>query len=251
MSVTFSHIMSLTQSQALTWLQHNDPEGEWTDKPGADFVSAVDDNLHDFGNIEQGGPVIVSNMEYGELLEQFFEARDTLRGAGFTQLSPHNNWKPPLGPSASPLLKRIDELTAQLAEAQKQAAYWKVMHDNQVSRNKILRQRPDLPVDRIPAYELVEWAQNLKLLHQTHYTVLYVHDDNLQICAEHIQASDGMKAMAKIAKQQLELGADPMLIAAVPGLHIETTSSSGNITFAGESAVTCSPFIDNHGICNE
>lgn len=203
MSVTFTHITNLTQSQALTWLQHNDPEGEWSGDPAADFVSAVNDNLSSFGITEQSGPIIVSNIEHDELLEQFFEA-------------------------------------------QKQAAYWKTMHDNQVARNKILRERPDLPVDRIPAYHLVEWAQGLEQFYQTHYTVLYVHDDNLQICAEHIEAQSGEEAMATLAKQQIELGSDPMLIAAVPGFHTETLSSKGNIAFAGSAAVFCSQFIENN-----
>lgn len=247
MSVTFTHITNLTQSQALTWLQHNDPEGKWVAGDSADYVGAVSDNLRDFGISSQTGPVIVSDDSYSELLEKLFDLEDSLRRSGFTQAGPGCLWRPPLGPSALPHLQRIDDLTAQLAEAQKQAAYWKTMHDNQVARNKILRERPDLPVDRIPAYRLVEWAQGLEQFYQTHYTVLYVHDDNLQICAEHIEAQSGEEAMATLAKQQIELGSDPMLIAAVPGLHTETLSSKGNIAFAGSAAVFCSQFIENHG----
>lgn len=162
MTPVFTNIKSLTQEQALVWLQNNDPEGKWSADDSADYVGAVSDNLRDFGVSSQTGPVIVSDDSYSELLEKLFDLEDSLRRSGFTQAGPGCLWKPPLGPSALPHLQRIDELTAQVNEAQKSAVYWKTMHDNQVARNKILRQRPDLPVDRIPAYNLVEWAHGLK-----------------------------------------------------------------------------------------
>ena len=43
-----------------------------------------------------------------------------------------------------------------LEASRKEAAHWMANHDQQVARCSLLRQRPDLPVDRIPAYaELV------------------------------------------------------------------------------------------------
>lgn len=40
-------------------------------------------------------------------------AEKALTSAGYTQLSPANEWKPPLGPSASPLLQRIAQLLSE------------------------------------------------------------------------------------------------------------------------------------------
>ena len=43
-------------------------------------------------------------------------AESSLKAAGFTQASPSNQWKPPVGPSASPMLQRIDDLSTQRDE---------------------------------------------------------------------------------------------------------------------------------------
>ena len=50
---------------------------------------------------------------HDELVEQLDKATRALESAGYTQLSPTNEWKPPIGPSASPLLQRIDWLVAE------------------------------------------------------------------------------------------------------------------------------------------
>ena len=51
-----------------------------------------------------------------EASERLELAERSLRAAGFTQASPSNQWKPPVGPSASLLLQRIDDLSAQRDE---------------------------------------------------------------------------------------------------------------------------------------
>ena len=51
-----------------------------------------------------------------EASERLELAERSLRAAGFTQASPSNQWKPPVGPSASPLLQRIDDLSTQRDE---------------------------------------------------------------------------------------------------------------------------------------
>ena len=43
-------------------------------------------------------------------------AEKALKSAGFTQLSHSNEWKPPLGPSAGPLLDKIDQLKKLLVQ---------------------------------------------------------------------------------------------------------------------------------------
>jgi hypothetical protein len=50
-------------------------------------------------------------------------------------------------------------LTQELAEAQAEAARWKSAHADMVARNAVLRQRPDLPVDRLPAMRQLAEAQ--------------------------------------------------------------------------------------------
>ena len=51
-----------------------------------------------------------------EANERLELAESALKAAGFTQASPSNQWKPPVGPSASPLLQRIDDLSTQRDE---------------------------------------------------------------------------------------------------------------------------------------
>ena len=51
-----------------------------------------------------------------EANERLELAESSLKAAGFTQASPANQWKPPVAPSASPLLQRIDDLSTQRDE---------------------------------------------------------------------------------------------------------------------------------------
>ena len=63
------------------------------------------------------------------------------------------------------LLKTSNTEDFQLFKMQKEVAHWKANHQNLVMRNALLEQRPDLPIDRIPAYkELIRLQnQNAKL----------------------------------------------------------------------------------------
>lgn len=113
-----------------------------------------------------------------------------------------------------------------------------------MSNNELLNPQAREHIRRLT--NLLRYMDVPEHVHRTHYTVLYVHDDNLQICSEHVQAQDGMEAMLWVARHQVEQGLDPMLIAAIPGLHIEASSSRGNISFPGTAAVCCSQFVENH-----
>ena len=79
------------------------------------------------------------------------------------------------------------------------------------------------------------------------YTVLYIHEDNMQICSAHIEAVDGEAAMFLLATQQMADGCDPLLIAAIPGLLAEVSPNTDGISFAGSAAVNCSQFAETHG----
>jgi hypothetical protein len=46
---------------------------------------------------------------------------------------------------------KIKELETDLAEMTKERDHWKANHADMVQRNAVLSQRPDLPVDRLPA----------------------------------------------------------------------------------------------------
>lgn len=48
-----------------------------------------------------------------------------------------------------------------IAALEKEVAYWKTNHADMVKRCEFLSQRPDLPVDRIPAYKDYENVVNL------------------------------------------------------------------------------------------
>ena len=64
--------------------------------------------------------LLASGKTTAKMLEEANErlelAESALKAAGFTQASPSNQWKPPVGPSASPLLQRIDDLSTQRDE---------------------------------------------------------------------------------------------------------------------------------------
>jgi len=46
-----------------------------------------------------------------------------------------------------------DDPLAEINRLEKEVAMWKANHADMVNRNAILRDRPDLPVDRLGAYE--------------------------------------------------------------------------------------------------
>ncbi len=55
-----------------------------------------------------------------------------------------------------------DEALSQLAALREELSRYRSGHANLVDRNALLRQRPDLPVDRIPAHEkLIDLQQRL------------------------------------------------------------------------------------------
>ena len=64
--------------------------------------------------------LMASGKTTAKMLEEANErlelAESSLKAAGFTQASPANQWKPPVAPSASPLLQRIDDLSTQRDE---------------------------------------------------------------------------------------------------------------------------------------
>lgn len=55
--------------------------------------------------------------------------------------------------NAQNAVKVVNELETKLAEKDKELAHWKSNHADMVARNKILTQRPDLPTNRIKAYD--------------------------------------------------------------------------------------------------
>lgn len=48
---------------------------------------------------------------------------------------------------------KVESLEARIAEQAKEIQHWKANHDTMVTKAAFLSQRPDLPVDRIPAYQ--------------------------------------------------------------------------------------------------
>lgn len=83
-----------------------------------DFLRILSDPTQRFTHEQKGmawDQVIASHRALAARVER---SETALRGAGWTYLEGAESWKPPLGPSASPLLQTIDNLTEQLAEAQ-------------------------------------------------------------------------------------------------------------------------------------
>lgn len=59
----------------------------------------------------------------------------------------------------------IERLQARVAELTQQEAHWKANHDDLAKRNALLSQRPDLPVDRIPAHAELRALQSASALY--------------------------------------------------------------------------------------
>ncbi|WP_353641362.1 Lar family restriction alleviation protein [Mesorhizobium sp. WSM2239] len=75
----------------------------------------------------------------------------------------YTRWNNPPSPflpdGAEVMLKAADAIVALIALVRANAAerdHWKANHDEMVARNAVLRDRPDLPVDRLPALQRVE-----------------------------------------------------------------------------------------------
>ncbi|WP_406850075.1 ead/Ea22-like family protein [Chromobacterium phragmitis] len=51
------------------------------------------------------------------------------------------------------LLDHIEAQAARIAELERERDHWKANHDNQVQRTRILMERPDMPFERVRAYE--------------------------------------------------------------------------------------------------
>jgi DNA repair exonuclease SbcCD ATPase subunit len=74
--------------------------------------------------------------------------------AGMTKLSAD------LQEALSREAKDYNELVDELSKVQADRDHWKANHDQMVARKALLEQRPDLPVDRIPAYKEMERLQS-------------------------------------------------------------------------------------------
>lgn len=55
-------------------------------------------------------------------------------------------------------ISEIDRLKAELAKCKSEAAHWKSNHETEVRRARILKERPDMPIERVQAYE--KWGKD-------------------------------------------------------------------------------------------
>ena len=71
------------------------------------------------------------NIEIRKLKAEINKAKRALESAGYSLLEGAQEWKPPIGPSPSPLLDLIDSLRAELEAARKQEPFmWAFMFPN-------------------------------------------------------------------------------------------------------------------------
>lgn len=56
------------------------------------------------------------------------------------------------------MTKTIEQLRARNAELEKEVAHWKNNHETEVRRARILKERTDMPIDRVRAYE--KWGED-------------------------------------------------------------------------------------------
>jgi hypothetical protein len=56
------------------------------------------------------------------------------------------------------LLKRVNRIYAERDALRAEVAHWKANHASEVQRARILKERPDIPIERVRAYE--QWAKN-------------------------------------------------------------------------------------------
>ena len=85
-------------------------------------------------------------------------AEATLNSLGYTHSPGASLWKPPLG--KVPNFNLVDAYINRAEAAEKERDALKSAHSNMVTRCALLRQRTDLPVDRIPAYNSLVKAQD-------------------------------------------------------------------------------------------
>lgn len=65
-------------------------------------------------------------------------------------------------PLMSKAADRIEQLEAEVAAIKAEAAHWKSNHATEVRRARILKERTDMPIDRVAAYE--KWKEDQNLL---------------------------------------------------------------------------------------
>ena len=63
-----------------------------------------------------------------------------------------------LQPSHARQVAEIEALTTRVAELEKEAARWKNHHATEVRRARILKERTDMPIERVQAYE--QWGKD-------------------------------------------------------------------------------------------
>jgi hypothetical protein len=102
------------------------------------------------GVVEHSGDAV----GYGNSKE-IAESNDTMRTVcsyktGFCDVPLFTH--PPAQPDTE-LMARIAELERKNVIEEAKSRHWKANHDNMVTKAAFLSQRPDLPVDRIPAYQ--------------------------------------------------------------------------------------------------
>lgn len=88
-----------------------------------------------------------------------------------------------------------------IAKAEADRDHWKHNHDNMVSRCALLSQRPDLPVDRIPAYQ--ELAKLQELIDRNARVAAYMARTREQFSAS-LKVDMGNGAMAGPVKSALQ-----------------------------------------------
>lgn len=60
----------------------------------------------------------------------------------------------------------INDLNDRIKIAEDTARHWRLNHDNQVQRARILIERPDLPIERVDAYQLIAHLQEQLAKHE-------------------------------------------------------------------------------------
>lgn len=63
------------------------------------------------------------------------------------------------------LAAEYEELSAENAALKKDVTHWKANHTTEVRRARMLKERPDMPITRVKAYD--QWGKDLRLLCST------------------------------------------------------------------------------------
>lgn len=131
---------------------------------------------------------------------------------------------------------------ARVAELEKERDHWKANHKNVIEQLRLFKQRPDLPVDRLPAYqrlvELQEQVERLKREWDTLETRAIAAEENEAVTKEFLETCTNQRDAAESALAELLEKVNDLLRAETDLEEACLESTGRQATYDREAAIT-------------